>query len=633
MQFKKFNDKLQGSNTAVDKVNSFSSLYDTLSNLNENNFVKNVAAGMNKKVRTFAILTANNPMEQFLSQEDQEVLNRNRDRYNWFKNVELKAQLKGAAINFSNKEYPVSYSIVSGYYNELPEKSLFIYNITLNQAKYIAGCYKQESFIFGDNRDGQHLVQVYVAKINKTNTKILDYVSMESLSSPDISVKYDETGKPIGFTQKRTFKFSFPFTPDSFNQFTEDLTDVWAIKNEKCFEDSLKEYYTGSRLFQKRCSAYIHDNANSYTNKATLSEAAKTSIDDNPDYYKALLKAYNGLIKRNNGWACVYGFTKNNKFVALDPIYKDDVKSLQNIVKGLRTREHGKTDVEVYTIYKDKLETVKNILIKKGLLKKDFTEGYSTESVTDFGINGVDLVYRGVLSAPELRYKNKFADYQTIEPLLWSRYKREAGDDVSDDQFDSWVSKHAEEVKFLINKFGHRLNEQRKKTDKLIEKYNHGDSLGGIYSIKRHLYNNTFNISGHLSEGIDSEVRDDRLGGVIYFSTDVNSIPRAKNKIVNWLKQKFTTAKQRLFHSKIVKDVLKQKDFEGGFTEGPKCRGRYFDHKNNEIFDERSFSLSFTRIKNEDLIKVAEQICKAFNQQSVLVILRKPAKVIFVNSD
>ena len=82
MQFKKFNDKLQGSNTAVDKVNSFSSLYDTLSNLNENNFVKNVAAGMNKKVRTFAILTANNPMGQFLSREDQEVLNRNRDRYN-----------------------------------------------------------------------------------------------------------------------------------------------------------------------------------------------------------------------------------------------------------------------------------------------------------------------------------------------------------------------------------------------------------------------------------------------------------------------------------------------------------------------------------------------------------------------
>ena len=342
---------------AIDTTN----WYDSLSSLTEDNLVKNVASGLNKKVLTFAILTANNPLEQFISEDDKTLLKTDRKAYNIIKNKELKDLLKLGKINISGKEYPISYSQITGHYGDLPEKSFFIYNITLNQAKNFAQQFAQESFIFGDNREGQHSVSTYVAKINKTGDKILDYVQKETLDAPSITPNKDSEGNDQYYSQKRTFKFSFPFSGKAFDKFTEDLTDVWDIENEGSFRDSLKEYATGSYLFNKRKSAYHN----------LLTEAADI---DSPEYFKAMLKAYRGLSKRNNGWAVVYGFTKNKKFTPLDPIYKDNFNSLQDVVKGLKTKEKGQTDVEVYTLYKDKLNSVKDTLIKKGLLKEDLDE-------------------------------------------------------------------------------------------------------------------------------------------------------------------------------------------------------------------------------------------------------------------
>ena len=122
------------------------------------------------------------------------------------------------------------------------------------------------------------------------------------------------------------------------------------------------------------------------------------------------------------------------------------------------------------------------------------------------------------------------------------------------------------------------------------------------------------------------------LGGIIVVSTDVNSVRQSNNRLINYLKQKFLTTKQRLTRDKKVTNVLKDRQEEVGWTVGNFLKGRYIDDSGN-VFDEKSFCIEINGVSNQTIIDIATKICKDFNQETVLVKLYNPPRILFVDGN
>ena len=128
-----------------------------------------------------------------------------------------------------------------------------------------------------------------------------------------------------------------------------------------------------------------------------------------------------------------------------------------------------------------------------------------------------------------------------------------------------------------------------------------------------------FNADGSVHESVDMDFSEAERGGVIVFSTDVNSVKMSDNKLVNWVKQHLTTFWNRHSVVRRIGDLVKRFNEVYGITIGGFVKGRYFDRVNNKTFDETSTSVEVVGIAKEVLLRVAEAIAKEFQQQTVLV--------------
>ena len=87
------------------------------------------------------------------------------------------------------------------------------------------------------------------------------------------------------------------------------------------------------------------------------------------EYFDAMYKAYKELTKRKTAYAAVYGYSKEGKFVPVVAV-KNNQKELTDFVNALRTKPKGQTDVTVYTIYKDRLDNIEDVLKEQGYIKE-----------------------------------------------------------------------------------------------------------------------------------------------------------------------------------------------------------------------------------------------------------------------
>lgn len=113
-------------------------------------------------------------------------------------------------------------------------------------------------------------------------------------------------------------------------------------------------------------------------------------------------------------------------------------------------------------------------------------------------------------------------------------------------------------------------------------------------------------------------VDPNKKGGIIAFSTDVNSVQLSENKVMNWVKQKLTTLKNRLMKNKMLTNIIKKHEENIGFTIGNFVHGNYKDREGN-VYNEKSLTIEIINVDQELLYDIAEEICKEFKQESVLV--------------
>lgn len=147
---------------------------------------------------------------------------------------------------------------------------------------------------------------------------------------------------------------------------------------------------------------------------------------------------------------------------------------------------------------------------------------------------------------------------------------------------------------------------------------------------------------GHfLTEGVqDSEFQwglNDYAGGMIVFSTNVNSVLNDKNWLVKKLKSIYYTTMNNLMKNKKLADVYKKwntkygdKEYLGGYTFGHGFKGRY-QGENGEIFDESSITLEFAGMSSEFLLLFATEVCKEFKQETALVKDYNALKIYYAN--
>ena len=148
-----------------------------------------------------------------------------------------------------------------------------------------------------------------------------------------------------------------------------------------------------------------------------------------------------------------------------------------------------------------------------------------------------------------------------------------------------------------------------------------GFRVRGIYETfdQRWAARYRFNFETSVNEAILRTLKPDEMGGVIVFSTVVNSTVNHANPIVQWFKRQFHSWKNKFTHKRKLDKAIKDRPDVGGYSIGNFFKGRYKDETTGELFDERSLSVDVVLINHTQLIDLATTLCGLFNQQSVIV--------------
>jgi hypothetical protein len=137
----------------------------------------------------------------------------------------------------------------------------------------------------------------------------------------------------------------------------------------------------------------------------------------------------------------------------------------------------------------------------------------------------------------------------------------------------------------------------------------------------------------------------DYRGGIITFSTEVNSLKISDSILSDWLIKKLKTYYNRFFLKYKLSDIIKRfnssdkevdgkevDDYIGAFSIGNFFSGRYIGD-NVEVFDEKSICIEINGLSSNGLIYLAEEISKDFSQETVLLKDMNINKIFLVNSD
>lgn len=138
-------------------------------------------------------------------------------------------------------------------------------------------------------------------------------------------------------------------------------------------------------------------------------------------------------------------------------------------------------------------------------------------------------------------------------------------------------------------------------------------------------------IATNILSGIAYEVPDDEKGGIIVLSEEVNAVKLSENKFINWIRQKSRTMRNKFSGNRYI-DGIAQKHELVGWTIGNFLKGRYTG-KDGKVYSEKSMCVEIIGVSDDVLIQIAEEICKQFDQETVLVKEYSNNRVLFVNGE
>ena len=110
---------------------------------------------------------------------------------------------------------------------------------------------------------------------------------------------------------------------------------------------------------------------------------------------------------------------------------------------------------------------------------------------------------------------------------------------------------------------------------------------------------------------------DKYKSGTIVFATDVNAADLSKNKVKNFFSKKWKTLTNRTMRDrKLAKLITSRFKDKGAFSIGNFFKDRYVNGEN--LFNEKSASIEIIGVPFTVLVRLATEIAREFNQETVL---------------
>ena len=160
---------------------------------------------------------------------------------------------------------------------------------------------------------------------------------------------------------------------------------------------------------------------------------------------------------------------------------------------------------------------------------------------------------------------------------------------------------------------------------------------GGAYNGKRYLSRTITSegkqpiiVADFSAVGIDFEPSEDQKGGIIVFNTDKNTLQINDNKFMDFFKQKLQTIMNKLTATRKIDQIANSHKLVG-WTVGHYLDGKY-KAKNGKHYSENSLSVEIFGVPFETIQKIAEELCVAFCQESVLLKDCSNGRVLLVNA-
>ena len=234
----------------------------------------------------------------------------------------------------------------------------------------------------------------------KSRTLHYDVVDRKGLAKILTEAKKNNQKFKVGKSDKAGYRYFVDIMPiygskgalevdDGDTEVDEESLTESLLKED--IEKEIKDYIKWCQDNKKEAKDAKSLEAYLNQKKSLKEDKYKLNMFDTPEYINALYKAYKALTKRKTGYAAVYGYRKGKTFTPVTPpAIKDDFQSLKEFTKALNSKPNGQTDVQVYTIYKDKLDGVENLLREKGLLKESLNESYQPDMLLDDILNWFD---------------------------------------------------------------------------------------------------------------------------------------------------------------------------------------------------------------------------------------------------
>ena len=378
-----------------------------------------VTQSPNSKIRTFAIISPENPLGWKNATADEFAekylkYTQAKGKYNAEAYQELKDKLKfnpekytEKIENTGNKGLQISgltYAKIKGKYGDR-ENSFIIFNLTLSDAKDIAHDFGQESFFFGKLTESGDKYQIgYWETSNSCQTyeliEVTETVSIEDKEAEDFFSKYG-------------LKFRI-----NMKQFGDELPD---ITNQELFDESLDE----DRTFMSRArvrSKMNNEQRGTQSDEFRLTEGGLSRIwqkeneegrtfaiigsrdkDTSEDRYNELLELVSDYIRKHRG-------------------------SGYKILEGKYTYKNGGTGIE-YSLFIDNIPLedaleIANKINQESIIYKDedffgfaYTDGTMEEDFPKKSMNfddeAVQMYYSRILTKHNAGQKFVFEMYHT----------------------------------------------------------------------------------------------------------------------------------------------------------------------------------------------------------------------------
>ena len=177
-------------------------------------------------IKTFAVLTAENPMSKKLSDLE------NRQRNNKLKReISTKRDKEQAESGLSKEDYfrklHVQYIPIEGSFGN-KEHSFIVLNISFSDAEYFANKFKQQSFFYGKVYTDKTATVSYYERQNEED----EYKLIETTERIDDASDFDDF-----FSKYGNIKWSFYLDYFNENYIPRNITNIKAF--EESFDESL----------------------------------------------------------------------------------------------------------------------------------------------------------------------------------------------------------------------------------------------------------------------------------------------------------------------------------------------------------------------------------------------------------